>query len=188
MAISDRVEQALRHYENNNYDSCLLELCTAIDVTAKRKWPDLENKVGQRFRDFFHEHRHFIFFGAFGWSMVPIDELSISEGEATLAQILYKRVRTTSVHDGSVDAVLDVIDNGFMLAGPKIGLGRGFILALIICVIGDPVNKNEKSKNPLQDHTIGSVSLPLNCSWGQFAALSGWLYAQAGISPPKGPS
>lgn len=187
MAISARIEQALIHFDNNNYDSCLLELCTAIDVTAKRKWPG-EDKVGKRFRDFFHEYRHFIFFGAFGWKMMPMNDLSISSAEATLAQILYKRVRTSTVHDGTVDAVLEVIDEGFMLAGPKIGLGRGFILALIMCVVGDLVNKNEKSERPLQSQTIGYINLPLNNSWGQFEALSGWLYAQANITPPKGSS
>lgn len=185
MAISDRLEQALIHYDNNNFDSCLLELCTAIDVTAKRKWPELENKVGQRFRDFFHEYRHFIFFGAFGWSMVPMDDLAISDSEATLAQILYKRMRTASVHDGGVDTVLEIIDNGLTMAGPKFGLGRGFILALIICVIGDPANKTEKFKHPIRERIIGSVELPLTDAWGHFEALSGWLYAQAKISRPQ---
>jgi len=186
MAVSNRIEQALIHYYNKNYDSCLLELCTAIDVTAKRKWPT-EDKVGKRFRDFFHEYRHFIFFGAFGWAMVPMDDLSLSAAEATLAHILYKRVRTTSVHDGTVDAVLEVIDEGLMFADPKIGLGHGFIFALIMCVIGDPVNKDEKSDRPLESRTIGAIDLPLNNSWGQFEALSGWLYAQAKVKPTERP-
>jgi hypothetical protein len=188
MAVSDRLEQALIHYDNDNFDSCLLELSAAIDVTAKRKWPELDKpgKVSQRFQDFFREYRHFVFFGAFGWLMMPIDDLELSTSEATLAQILYKRMRTPSVHDGSVEAVLEIIDTGLKVAEPKFGIGRDFILALIICVIGDPANKTEKFKHPVRNRIIGSVELPLADAWGQFKTLSSWLYAQAKISPPKG--
>lgn len=186
MAISDRIEQALSHYLNGNFDSSLLELGSAIEATAKRKWPDVG--VGERFRNFIHEYRHFIFFGAFGWSMVPMSDLSIGEHENSLAKILYKRMRNPSVHDAGVDDLLEIIDNGFMIPCPKFGLGQGFILALIICVIGDPVNKNEKFKRPIPSRFIGSIELPFTNAWGKFDALSSWLYAQAKIGRTQPPS
>lgn len=180
MAISDRIEQALSHYRNSNFDSSLLELGSAIEATAKLKWPGVG--VGERFRNFIHEYRHFIFLGAFGWSMVPMSDISIGQHENTLAKILYKRMRNPSVHDAGVDDVLLIIDSGLSIAGPKFGLGRDFILALIICVIGDPVNVNEKFKRPLPGQSIGLFYIPFTNAWGHFDALSSWLYGQTKLS------
>ncbi|MDQ2821281.1 MAG: hypothetical protein M3Y65_12945 [Pseudomonadota bacterium] len=177
MALSDRVAQALIHYDNKKYDSCLLELCTAVELTAKKKWPQ-DNQVGSRFKAFFHEYRHFIIFGAFGWRMVPFDDLKISEADATLAKLLYNRMRTAVVHDGTIDDGLFLVDEGIVIAD-RFGIGREFILALIIAVVGDPVNSGEQFSVPVRSLQIGAVPIPLVDAWGQFPALDQWLKAQA---------
>lgn len=82
-------------------------------------------------------------------------DIQLDEVENNLSKILYVRARNGMVHDGELDR-FEIIESGIGLAG-KVQLGRGFILALCLAVIGDPVNRNEKFERP-QGVTIGGVS------------------------------
>jgi hypothetical protein len=179
MSVGKRIEKALAAYYQKDYESAILQLCPAIDATAKRRQP--KDKVGVRFKAFIHEHRSFIYWGVMGWGPRFIftgdADMELDRIDNTLSKLLYNRARNGMVHDGEFDR-LEVIDLGIRLIPEQLGLGRGFILALILAVIGDAVNQREKLERDLTIN-VGKVSLDLNKLWGKFGDISGPLEAQA---------
>lgn len=179
MAISDRLENAIKHYANKDYESALLELSPAIDATSKRRQP--KDKVGARFKAFIHEHRSFIFFGALGWGVRLVftgdGDVELDKAENTISKFLYVRARNAMVHDGELDR-FKVLEENELRLDEAVGIGRGFILALILAVIVDPVNNREKFKMDLA-WEIGKVKLNLNDYWGKFKDIETLLHEQA---------
>lgn len=170
MAVSDRINSALVHFGNGNDESALLEVCSAIDQTAKLRMP--KGRVGERFRAFIHEYRTFIYAGCFGFSLWQFDEIVVDKIDNTLGKLLYKRARNPVVHEAGLDGTLKIRStDGIEIGGPCIGLGRYFILACILAVIGDPVNRGQRLPgNPTLD--LPNLRFEINNIWGEFPLIN----------------
>ena len=51
MPISGRVIECINKYNANDLDNALIQICIALDGTAKREYPKVNN-VGKRFKEF----------------------------------------------------------------------------------------------------------------------------------------
>ena len=64
MAISDRIQECINKYNANDLDNALIQVCIAIDGTAKRDYPRIK-KVGERFKEFIKSNQDIITFFTF---------------------------------------------------------------------------------------------------------------------------
>ena len=56
--IGRRIETAIKHLVEKDYENGLIQVCIAIDGTAKKKWP--RDKPGMRIRKFVDEYEALI--------------------------------------------------------------------------------------------------------------------------------
>jgi hypothetical protein len=176
MAISDRVEEAITKLLVKDYENAIVQIAIALDSTSKRAYGG--NKVGVRFRRFITENEEFIIYVALGCGPRFYYEGEAKEKGAfrfgtrgTLANVIYKYVRNSLLHEGDLSADV-VLKEGAVMGheGDKFILGSEMIMGLLLSVIGAPVNAHERLSKACT-FSRGGANLPLEELWGKLDAI-----------------
>jgi len=157
--VSRRLNQCVKHLQDNDFEGALVNLFPAIDQTAKRRRP--KDGVGKRIKAFLEEEEKLISIIATGncFSNIVCDGISITDA-------LYKFGRTSIAHEGELDPRLAFNQNGSILIGTENwNLPSGYITGMCISVITAPENINEYINEPL-GITIFDKPFPLADLWG----------------------
>lgn len=163
MSIADRVVECMHKYKTNDLDNALIQVCIALDGTAKREYPKVK-KVGERFKAFVNTNQDIISFFTFNGNVC----VDCRFGEYTLEHFIYKVLRCGLLHEGEVPAMLKFAQPGtaITLSNKQWTLPKTFIFGLLLAVIGAPSN----SKQVAGDHfnvLIMSKEFKLNELWGR---------------------
>ena len=167
-AVGKRLEEAIAKVAAKDLENALIQVSIAIDISGKKKWP--KKKVGERFKDFIREHESLIFFMTIGikGEAKPMFSFPGANGERyDIAHVYYKAVRNGLLHDGEISENLKIVeDNVFMWVDGKITISKMILMALILAVVCDPVNANEKfGKRHVITFSDGAV-IKLHEMWG----------------------
>lgn len=168
--ISRRVDTTIKHLKDQGYENALIQVCIAIDATAKRKWPSY--KPGKRIRNFVEEYEAFIYqFASAGGIMLEgtgnmRGKIVFPGGE--LPGILYKSVRCVLHHGDELSHHL-VIEKGNTIIGVdqgRIVMNEGFIDGLLFSVVSDKVNEREFCDS-LPTYAFSGSTIKINEVWGK---------------------
>lgn len=169
--ISRRVEQCIKHLQENDYEGALVNLFPAIDKTAKKR--RTKAGVGQRIKAFLKDED--ILITAVGTGNVfkgcIFDGLSFEEA-------LYKFGRTPIAHEGELDPRLSFDPNGSMHIGKDTwNLPVGYLAGMTLAVILSAENKGERTTEGLAI-TIFGREFRLNDIWGSSESVKSHICAQ----------
>ena len=168
-AIGKRIHEAIVKAAAGDLENALIQVSIAIDASGKKKRPEID-KVGVRYREFIRDHESIIYFLIVGIKSTAKPVMSFrtrNGGEIDLAQAYYKSVRNGLLHDGKIGDKLRVV-NGSIISyqDERISISTNILWALIIAVVCDPINADEKIEGI---HTITlstGATLNLHELWG----------------------
>ena len=162
MSIADRVTECINKYNANDLENSLIQLCIALDGTAKKEYPQIK-KVGERFKAFVKANQDIIAFFTFN-TCVFVD---CQFGQYTIEQFIYKVLRCGLLHEGEVSAMFKFVE-----AGEPISIGdnqwcfpKTFIFGALLAVIGARSNSKQSVDQQL-GLTIMGNRLTINELWG----------------------
>ena len=171
--IGRRIETAIGHLIDKDYENALLQVCVAIDGTAKRKWPG--SKPGKRIRQIVQEYEAFIwqFASSGGIRMLGSNGSrgKISLG-SDLPDLVYKSIRCV-LHHGDELSDFVIIRDGNNMIGIDTGkpvLNKGFIDGLLFSVVADEMNEREIC-NPHLTYSLNESTITINDAWGRLQAI-----------------
>lgn len=170
-AISRRMEDCVKAFMSNDYETCLIHYFPALDKTAKRRRPS--EGVGNRIRSFLDDELDIIsHIATRNIFRIECDGLSIP-------QAIYKFGRTSIAHEGELDSRLNFDNKSGMSIGQTWNLPSSFITGLILAVIIAPENAGEKFEN---DYKVNIHGTEFNVSelWGQRQKIRDWIETQYG--------
>ncbi|MBN0989487.1 hypothetical protein [Amphritea pacifica] len=157
--ISRRIEQCIKHLQENDYEGALVNLFPAIDKTSKKR--RTKAGVGQRIKAFLKDEE--VLITAVGTGHVFKD---CSFDGMSFEDALYKFGRTPIAHEGELDPRLTFNQNGGMQIGKdNWNLPSGYLAGLTLAVIISPENKGECTAEGL-GITIFEQQFYLNDIWG----------------------
>lgn len=142
--ISRRIETAIKHLIDKDYENALIQISIAVDATAKRKWQKL--KVGERIKKFIKENEAFIYQTASSGGLFICQGGGLIMQGKELPEIIYKLIRCTLQHGDELSDYI-IIKESFNTLGVvnnKIIINTGHIYGLLFSVIFDPINNMEK--------------------------------------------
>jgi len=163
--IEKHIWKALKSFQNRDMEDSLYQIAPAIDVTAKKRYPD-KLKVGERIKAFIFDEQPLIYYFSTqgtikpeGIKIVMVDDNTNKpignhrEHAGELADFIYHNIRCAQTHDAEIDYT-------FIDLGREFGIGRltfqndgnslkpgvfvisnATILALILSVVCAPENK-----------------------------------------------
>jgi len=169
--ISKRVETAIWHLSERDFENALIQISIAIDGTAKKKFPN-EKKVGERIKKFITEYERFIYqFISFGTLNMPAGSISIQK---KLPELVYETIRCALLHGDDDFEKYIVIKEEEMILGVRKGrviITPGYITGFLFSVIVDSVNKNEHCiSNPVFGIN-GKPPVKINNLWGNLTEV-----------------
>lgn len=169
--VSRRIDTAIKHLRENDYENALIQISIAIDRTAKKKYPNVK-KVGSRIKKIIQNYESFIYFFASNGQMLVMPNAKVVIGTEDLPNMIYKSVRCALQHgDDLTDNV--VIEDGVVSLGMRDGkfiLNRGHIFGLLFSVVGDNVNQLEFCEsNPFV--VIKNKTIMINDLWGNLKKI-----------------
>ncbi len=163
-AISKRINTAIKHLTENDFENALIQISIAIDRTAKKKYAN--KKVGQRIKKFIKEYESFIYQFASDGKLIMSQGATISLGKE-LPEIIYKSVRCVLQHGDDLEDKIEITDTVGLL-GVRNGrfiINKGHIGGLLFAIIIDKTNKNEHCKSePIYFHN--NIAIKINDLWG----------------------
>ena len=164
-SISRRMEDSIRAFMNNDYETCLIHYFPALDKTAKRR---RNEGVGKRIRGFLDDELDIITYVALQ-NIFRIDCDGVSIPEA-----IYKFGRTSIAHEGELDSRLNFNNQTGMSIGPTWNLPPSFITGMLVAVIVAPENINESFDN---DYSFSIHGTNFNVSelWGNRQLIRDWM-------------
>lgn len=162
MPVSDRVMECINKYNANDLDNALIQICIALDGTAKKEYP-MVKKVGERFKTFIKPNQDIITFFTFNTNIF----IDCQFGEYTVEQFIYKVLRCGLLHEGEVPAMLKFTEPGepITVSAKQWCLLKTFIFGTLMAVIGASSN----AKQTLPDDigvTIMGKDFNVNELWG----------------------
>lgn len=163
MSIADRVSECITKYNANDLDNALIQLCIALDGTAKNEYPRIK-KVGERFKAFIKTNQDIITFFTFNTNMF----INCQFGEYTIEQFIYKVLRCGLLHEGSISSMFKFAELGqpTTIGGKQWCFPKTFIFGSLLAVIGAQSN----GKHTVADHigiTVMGKSFKVNELWGR---------------------
>ncbi len=168
--ISRRIDTAINNITNRDYENALIQISIAIDSTAKKKWP--KDGVGRRIRRFIKKNESFIYNIALSGGLILCTGGRIIIKDCELPQIIYKLIRCVLQHGDELSDKI-VIKENFNTIGiedDKVIINIGHIYGLLLAVIVDPMNINERcSSNPII--YFNGNQLFINNIWGDISKL-----------------
>jgi len=162
MSIADRVVECMHKYETNDLDNALIQVCIALDGTAKKEYPKVK-KVGERFKAFIRENQDIISFFTFN-GMVFID---CKFGSYTLDQFIYKVLRCGLLHEGGIPTMFKFGEPGTpaTLSDAQWSLPKTFIFGTLLAVVGASSNLKQVTGDHYKVVILGN-EFKLNDLWG----------------------
>ncbi|ENM5935993.1 hypothetical protein CTB58_003869 [Vibrio mimicus] len=168
-AIGKRVHEAIAKMASGDLENSLIQVSIAIDASGKKKRPN--KGVGERYKEFIRDHEAFIYFMVIGIksSAKPVISFPLKNGECIdIAHAYYKSVRNGLLHDGAIGDKLEVVDdNVIAYREEKISISKNILWALILAVICDPINSDEKLEGTHILTTSKGSKIYLHQSWGK---------------------
>ncbi len=168
--ISKRIDTAMMHLANNDFENALIQISIAIDRTAKKKWAN--KGVGIRIKNFINEYETFIY------QFISFGQIQLSKGgkisiQMTLDELLYKAIRCSLLHGDDIEDFINIVDTN-----DKIGVKNGkliitpaYITGFMFSVIVDAKNKNEYCKSDPIFGIYGKAPIKINNLWGNLVAV-----------------
>lgn len=164
--VGRRIQQAILHQTNGEWESALVNLFPAIDKTAKLRRP-MVKAVGDRIRGFFTDDEGFISLMATGNVFIGME----IDGQ-TMPQVLYEFGRCSLLHEGELDPKLRFNTSGLFSLGEVWNLPVSYISAMTLSVILAPENAGESidfdAEIPIP---ILDERLRLSSLWGKRAEI-----------------
>ncbi len=162
MSVADRVTECINKYNSNDLDNALIQLCIALDGTAKNEYPRIK-KVGERFKAFIKANQDIITYFTFNTNMF----IDCQFGQYTIEQFIYKVLRCGLLHEGEVSAMFKFVEPGepISIGDKQWCFPKTFIFGALLAVIGASSN----SKHIVAEHlgvTVMGKNFKLNELWG----------------------
>lgn len=189
MAVRDRIKEAIDKLSKGEYENALIQVCIAIDATAKKEYPG--KKPGERCKKFLRDNQAFITRVGVGLLEIHGDILFASDlkngkKDKSLEQVLYRLVRCSLLHEGELtEEVLFTTNNKIGMTNEGIIiLPINMIWAIILAIVGSGVNTQER----LPDYctiSIGKTTMRLNDLWGKKRDIYSLVRRQAKILDAK---
>ena len=163
-----------QHLIAQDFENALIQICIAIDGTAKKKWPSYN--PGRRIRAFVTEYEAFIYqFGSGGGIRLPgiapaRGRIMLPGGE--LPDVLYKSIRCVLQHGDDLAEFVTIREGNDFLAveNGKWVMNTGFIDGLIFSVVVDEVNAGEVCEsNPT--YSLRGIELQFNEIWADLGTI-----------------
>ena len=174
MSIADRVEECIAKYRSNDLDNALIQLCIALDATAKNEYPKLK-KVGERFRRFVKDNHDVITFFTLHGNIVR-GEFRV--GEITFDQFVYKVLRCGLLHEADVPELMKFAQPGepVTVSEAEWRLPKTFILGSLLSVIGAKSNSKQRLSSSITT-TFAGKEVDVNDLWGRIEIVRTAIYA-----------
>lgn len=161
-------------------DDALLQLCPAIDATAKAEFGISGRSSYKRF---IGENFELITRLAFGGPAISNLFLGVehpmlepdADGCASVQDVLYHVVRCGIIHDAAIhDAVCFAPEDTIRVAEGRVQLPQSMVWGMILAVIVAPVNRDQTSQTPKSVTLAGVCTIPFDRLWGRRQELH-WL-------------
>lgn len=174
MEIGNFISNAIKNYNNGEYNTALMLACSAIDATAKKTCSNLNNN--ERIKNFISENMRIVsFFGMPGISCggMKVGCNSIPEIKKDrdnlvgLEDIIYYAIRCNLIHECRPDPRIQFTSQtriGEM--NGKFFLPSQILWGLIFAVILSEANKDEKV-DLNTEIKLNNVKYSLNDLWGR---------------------
>jgi hypothetical protein len=162
MSVSDRITECAAKYGANDLDNALIQICIALDATAKKEHPKIKN-VGERFKAFIKSNQDIITFFAFNTNIF----IDCQFGEYTVEKFIYKILRCGLLHEGDVPSMLKFTQPGeaTTISNRQWQLPKTFIFGTMLAVIGAPSNAGQVSSDDMIVVIMGQ-EFKMNDLWG----------------------
>lgn len=174
MGIGKFISSAIENYHNGNYSVALALTCSAVDATAKKLYPTLNNN--ERIKKFIQQNMRIVsFFGLPGISTgglrIKCDSIpEIKKDKNNLAgleDIIYYAIRCSLIHECEPDPRIEFINKTRLGdLDDKFTLPSQIIWGLIFSVVLSETNINEKLDGPVDLNILGD-EYKLDELWGK---------------------
>jgi hypothetical protein len=166
--VGKRIETAIKHLMEKDYENALIQICIAIDATAKKKWKN--NKPGKRIKLFIKEYETLIYQFASSGHLKLARGGKISIGNE-LAEVLYKNIRCVLLHGDSISDHI-IIEEKYTIGiiKGKIIINIGMIIGFLLSTVVDSVNQYERCDFSYVIDIAG-VNIDVNQIWGNINKL-----------------
>lgn len=149
MSIQSFTQAAQLLYQNCYYNEGLCLVCSAIDASAAKKFPQLS--VGDRYKQFISQHFRTI--SKFGFPGIEASKIRIKldcqieslrpdkDGYVDITQIIYHTIRCGLVHNCAIDSSIIFTDQTIIgnYEPNKFTLPRSLIWGLIAAINEDSI-------------------------------------------------
>lgn len=162
MSIADRVTECMNKYNVKDLDNALIQLCIALDGTAKNEYPRVK-KVGDRFKAFVKANQDIITFFTFNTNVF----INCQFGRYSIEQFIYKVLRCGLLHEAEVSAMFRFSEPSepILLGDKQWCFPKTFIFGALLAVIGASSNSRQSVSEKL-GVTIMGKSFKVNELWG----------------------
>lgn len=163
MPISDRVMECINKYNANDLDNALIQLCIALDGTAKKEYPRI-NKVGRRFKEFVKANQDIVTFFTFETNIF----VNCQFGKYSVEQFIYQVLRCGLLHEAEVPEMIRFVEPNQPITISDRGwcLPKTFIFGTLLAVIGADSNANQSLPNDIEVVIMGQ-NFKVNNLWGR---------------------
>ena len=174
MGIGKFISSAIENYSSGNYRIALALTCSAVDATAKKLFPTLNNN--ERIKEFIRGNMRIV--SIFGLPGISIGGLKIKcdaipeikkdkNNLAGLEDIIYYAIRCSLIHECRTDPRLEFVNKTRIGdLNDKFTLPSQIIWGLIFAVVLAKINANEKSDISFNVN-ISGADYKLNELWGK---------------------
>ena len=162
-AVSKRIQSAIKAYSESDYETSFYHLFSALDVTAKRRYP-AARKVGVRNELFLKDIQDIVLKLYIGYSM----ELDING--VTFPKLISEFGRNSLIHDGELSERFVISEEQGISIGENWTIHHSIIACLITAVIVARENRLENAESDTGVR-IRDETFPLNDLWGKEVEL-----------------
>ncbi|HAS1112418.1 TPA: hypothetical protein I3798_000857 [Enterobacter cloacae] len=166
--VVSRLSSCINLYSIKDYENAFINLFIALDITAKKRYPNL--KVGKRNRALLLDTEPLtqkLYMG------IIIQGLNING--LTFSNIFYKFGRNALIHDGQLDRRLSISDEkGIRISEDNWDFHHSYIMSMAISIISCKENANENFNTAIEyECNFGKINL--NDLWGKESELMEYL-------------
>jgi len=175
MEIGNFISNAIKNYKDGQYNVALSLTCSAIDATAKKTYPSLNNN--RRIKKFISDNMRIVsFFGLPGISCgglrINCDSMpeikKDDQNRVGLEDIIYHAIRCNIIHECKPDPRIEFIAHT-SIGGEKNGkffLPAQILNGLIFCVLLQKSNINERVNFEMEIKLPNKI-YDINELWGK---------------------
>ncbi len=180
MSIATFVASAIDNLNSQRPDVGLALVCSAVDATASRKYPEIQTNNG-RYKRFLKDNMRVI--TTYGFPGLVASEIRIkcdsipdvkkdSAGHADFCDILYHIIRCSLVHQCVIDETIAFVHYSHMGdEGNKFHIPNTLVFGLLMAVVLTDCNANQRLDRDYRLRLNNEV-LDLNDLWGTYAEFA----------------